>query len=256
MRELVEQDKQFLAYGKINWETKLLYATKQLIKCYENLSRYEDFSDCFEEDFYDSSYHKKTDLQISNELELLEQSLNEKIQKEKKQEVTIKMRNLRELMKAREHLTELINHIVNIEHNKAVEVLANDVKEWREHELSKEEKERNIHDNLLLAKAEFISQLSNCDDSSKALLEEIENLEYKQPIPYQYPWEHVALSMLRFPDKVKFDYDRCPQCGNSRIRIFFYSPECTWAMMCGVGGDMIICSECKIQAEFNETIRN
>lgn len=37
---------------------------------------------------------------------------------------------------------------------------------------------------------------------------------------------------------------------------FFYSPKFTWAMMCGVGGDMIICPECKIQAEFNETIRN
>ena len=69
---------------------------------------------------------------------------------------------------------------------------------------------------------------------------------------WTYPWEHVALSMLRFPDRVIFDYDYCPQCGHSRISIYLYSPECTWAMMCGVGGNMVICPNCKIQAEFNE----
>lgn len=72
----------------------------------------------------------------------------------------------------------------------------------------------------------------------------------------QFSWKDVALSMLRFPERITFDYDRCPHCGHSRIRIYFHSPECTWAMMCGVGGDMIICPECKIQGEFNVTIRN
>lgn len=73
---------------------------------------------------------------------------------------------------------------------------------------------------------------------------------------HQYPWEHVALSMLRFPDEVTFDYDTCPACGHSRIRIYFHSPKVTWATMCGVGDDMVICPNCKIQAEFIETFRN
>lgn len=98
--------------------------------------------------------------------------------------------------------------------------------------------------------------MPNCAESAKAVIKKAEDLEYKQPLPHQYPWKYVALSMLRFPDKVIFDYDRCPDCGHLRILIYFYSPECTWAMMCGVGGDMIICPECKIQAKFNETIRN
>ena len=97
----------------------------------------------------------------------------------------------------------------------------------------------------------------------KAIIDKIESLannikdwkEHEQT-KEEYPWKHVAHSMLKFPDKVILDYDRCPDCGHSRISIYFYSPECTWAMMCGVGGNMIICPNCKIQAEFNETIRN
>lgn len=114
----------------------------------------------------------------------------------------------------------------------------------------------------------YTKQLSNTKEqllrlTDKAIIDKIESLannikdweEHELPNA-EYPWKHVALSMLRFPDKVIFDYDRCPDCGHLRILIYFYSPECTWAMMCGVGGNMVICPECKIQAEFDETIRN
>lgn len=72
----------------------------------------------------------------------------------------------------------------------------------------------------------------------------------------QYSWYDVALSMLKFPESVLLGYDMCPDCGEKRIKIFFYSPEWTWTMMCGIGGNMIICPNCKIQAEFKEKIRN
>ena len=223
MRELIEQDNQFLANGKTDWESRILALANDII-------------------YYQNRLYTTTpETRIEHDTEI---SIDEIITHYTNQHSNAKERLL--------NLTDK-NTIEKIES------LANNLKEWREHELTKEEKERNdkiIHNNHLLAKAEFISQLSNCDDSSKALLEETENLEYKQPFPEQYPWEHVALSMLRFPDKVIFDYDRCPDCGHSRISIYFYSPECTWAMMCGVGGNMVICPECKIQAEFNETIRN
>lgn len=114
----------------------------------------------------------------------------------------------------------------------------------------------------------YAKQLSNAKEqllrlTDKAIIDKIESLannikdwkEHEQT-KEEYPWKHVALSMLRFPDKVIFNYDRCPDCGHSRISVYFNSPKCTWAMMCGVGGDMIICPKCKIQAEFYETIRN
>lgn len=223
MRELIEQDNQFLANGKADWESRILALANDIIYCQNRL------------------YTTTHETGIEHDTEI---SLEEIITHYAKQ-----------LSNAKEQLLRLTDKSIIDK----IEFLAKNIKEWSEHELTEVEKEHNdkiIHDNSLLAKAEFISQLSNCDDSSKALLEEAENLLYKRPIPPQYPWEHVALSMLRFPDKVIFDYDRCPDCGHSRISIYFYSPECTWAMMCGVGGNMVICPNCKIQAEFNETIRN
>lgn len=223
MRELIEQDNQFLANGKADWESRILALANDIIYCQKRL--------------YSTTPEIGIDQAHDNSLEEITQHYT------------------KQLSNAKEQLLRLTDKSI-IDN---IESLAKNIKEWSEHELTEVEKEHNdkiIHDNSLLAKAEFISQLSNCDDSSKALLEEAENLEYKRPIPPQYPWKHVALSMLRFPDKVILDYDRCPDCGHSRIRVYFYSPKCTWAMMCGVGGDMIICPECKIQAEFDETIRN
>lgn len=174
IRQLVEQDNQFLANGKADWESRILALANDIIYCLNRL------------------YATTPEIGIEHDPEI---SIEEIITHYTKQ-----------LSNAKEQLLRLTDkNIID-----KIESFANHIKEWREQELTKEE----------------------------------------------YPWKHVAISMLRFPDKVKFDYDHCPLCGHSRIRIFFYSPECTWAMMCGVGGDMIICPECKIQAEFNETIRN
>lgn len=63
----------------------------------------------------------------------------------------------------------------------------------------------------------------------------------------QYSWKDVALSMLKHPENIVLDYDRCPKCSTQRLKIRFYSPEWTWAMMCGIGFDMVICPECKSQ---------
>lgn len=223
MRELIEQDNQFLANGKADWESRILALANDIIYCQKRL------------------YITTSEIRIEHDSEI---SLEEYIKHYTEQLSTSKERLLQLTDKSR------------IE---KIESLANQIKEGEEREFTKDEKERNdriIHNNHLLAKAEFLSQLHNCDESTKAIINEAESLKYKQPLPHQYPWKHVALSMLRFPDKVILEYDRCPDCGHSRIRIYFYSPKCTWAMMCGVGGNMIICPECKIQAEFNETIRN
>lgn len=39
-----------------------------------------------------------------------------------------------------------------------------------------------------------------------------------------FPWEDVALSLLKYPEHVKFEYDTCPDCGNERIKLYFHSP--------------------------------
>lgn len=163
------------------------------------------------------------------------------------------------LTSAKERLELLINQIADKERNIEIESLANQIKNWKEHEFAKEEKERNdkiIDDNWKLARANFLKSLNTTDDNIAQSLKEAEGLQYKETLPQQYPWEHVALSMLRFPDSVVLDYDKCPDCGHTRIRVFFYSPEWTWANMCGVGGDIVICPNCKVQAEFTDTIRS
>ncbi len=103
--------------------------------------------------------------------------------------------------------------------------------------------------------AELIAFISNKEstDMIETLANEIKDWEEQEK---DFSWNDVALSMLKFPERITFDYDCCPECGHSRIRIYFYSPEWTWATMCGVGGYMTICPECKIQAEFNENVRN
>jgi len=246
--KLVEQDEQLLSKGKIDWESKLLTIAKEIMECQNVLSV---------TDIPDTPFILKNDIDEPTEEER-ERILTERTEESKKQWLAQKARYKRKLTSAKERLEELINRIADKEHNNAVESFANDIKNWKEHKLTAEEKERNdkiIHDNWLLARAEFCSQLSNCDDT-KAVIKEAEGLEYKKPFPEQYPWKDVALSMLKFPERVTFDYDVCPDCGEARIKIYFHSPECTWDMMCGVGGNMVICPHCKIQAEFNETMRN
>lgn len=71
-----------------------------------------------------------------------------------------------------------------------------------------------------------------------------------------FPWDDVALSLLKYPERVKFEYDACPDCGNERIKLYFHSPEWTWAKMCGRAGDMVICPHCKHQASFECNVMN
>lgn len=228
-KNMVEQDNQFLSKGKIDWEAKILPIANEIEECKKQLSIPDVALLLYSEEHPDFS------------IENHKADFGER------------------LVRARAELAKLIASISDKEANDRIEALANEIKEWKEREFTKEEKERNdkiIHCNHRLAKSELLSLLPNCDESNKAIINESENLEFREPFSHQYPWKHVALSMLKYPERITLDYDCCPDCGHSRIRIYFYSPEWTWAKMCGVGGYMIICPECKIQAEFNENIRN
>ncbi len=229
-KKMVEQDNQFLSNGKIDWEAKILPIANKIAECEKQLAIPDVALKLYSEEHPEFSIEKhKADFE-------------------------------ERLIRARTELAKLIASISDKEANDRIEALDNEIKEWEEREFTKEAKERNdkiIHNNHLLAKAEFLSQLPNCDESTKAIINEAESLEYKEPFPYQYPWKHVALSMLRFPERVTFDYDRCPDCGHSRIRIYFRSPKWTWAMMCGKAGKMAICPSCKTQsALFGMITRN
>lgn len=208
-KALTEKDDQILANCKIDWESKLLPIAKEIMECRAFLS---------EEDIIPipkPNCDNNIDEHSAEEIECIRRIEEKK--EEKELHLVLKERYTQKLRKAEEQLEILINNIQNIEHNIAIETLANDMKNWKEYEMTKEEKET---------------------------------------FPYQYPWKDVALSLLKYPEKVVFDYDRCPKCGQSRIRLFFYSPECTWYMDCGVGGDMTVCPQCKVQAEFVDRIRD
>lgn len=106
--------------------------------------------------------------------------------------------------------------------------------------------ERLVRERGKLSK--LIASISDKEVNNRieALANEIKDWEKHEN---QFSWKDVALSMLRFPERVTFDYDRCPDCGHSRIRIYFHSPKWTWAMMCGKAGEMAICQSCKTQSE-------
>lgn len=67
------------------------------------------------------------------------------------------------------------------------------------------------------------------------------------PFDHSLPWKDIALSMLTYPQPVELQYDRCPKCGNRRVKLYFNSPSWTWAHLCGRAGEMKICLECREQ---------
>lgn len=166
-KEMIEQDNQFLAKGKIDWETKILPIAHEIKECQEQLSVPDRTWEVYLEEYPDFSLEKhKTYFRAR-------------------------------LDRAR---TELTNLIASISDKGRIEALANEIKGWGE------------RDKL-------------------------------------FSWNDVALSILRFPETVIFDYDRCPDCGHPRVRIYFHSPKWTEAMMCSKGGEMAICPACKTQSE-------
>lgn len=135
------------------------------------------------------------------------------------------------LVKAKQRLEDVVRNIANKDHNEAVESLANEIKSWENGDIAQIEKKS----------AEKIGKCNN----------------YNESLPHQYPWRDVALSMFNYPECVEFDFDSCPCCGEKRIKLYFRSPAWTWAMMCGVGGEMVICPKCKIQGKLGGfVIRN
>lgn len=65
-----------------------------------------------------------------------------------------------------------------------------------------------------------------------------------------YPWEEVALSLIKYPIDVTLNYDDCDKCQNKLIKMNFSSPTWTWVMMCGRAGTLIFCPLCKEQKDF------
>lgn len=50
------------------------------------------------------------------------------------------------------------------------------------------------------------------------------------------PWDDIAYSMLMNCELVKFDFDKCPNCGRSRIQLYYQSLEseqkCGYIQIC------------------------
>lgn len=106
MRELIEQDNQFLANGKADWESRILALANDIIYCQKRL------------------YITTSEIRIEHDSEI---SLEEYIKHYTEQLSTSKERLLQLTDKSR------------IE---KIESLANQIKEWKEREFTKDEKER------------------------------------------------------------------------------------------------------------------
>lgn len=115
-----------------------------------------------------------------------------------------------------------------------------------------------VEDKEILESGRIISEKRSCNLKASHRIESLaaEIMNWKESDSKEnstsqtFPWEDVALSLLRYPEDVKFEYDTCPDCGNERIELYFHSPQWTWVRMCGQAGDMVICPHCKHQASF------
>lgn len=125
-------------------------------------------------------------------------------------------------------------------------------------EFSIEKHKADFGERLVRARTELANLIASISDKEandriETLANEIKNWEKQEG---QFSWKDVALSILELPERITFDYDRCPDCGHSRIRIYFHSPKWTWAMMCGKAGEMAICPYCKTQSALFGIITN
>ena len=160
------------------------------------------------------------------------------------------------LVDARKELADLLNLMSEHDFCSRIESLANEVKYWEEYELTSEEKAHNekiLKDNSIIGRSQ-----DEClpEPWRSELRKQAEGLEYKEPFPKQYPWSDIALSMLKHPKSVKFDYDKCQYCGDSRIGLLFSSPKWTWNNLLGKSGWISICMNCKRQSELKIWLRN
>lgn len=160
----------------------------------------------------------------------------------------------------------IANKIVECEKQLSIPDVALKLYSEEHPEFSIEKHKADFGKRLVRARAELANLIATISDNGtnnriEALANEIKNWE-KQEGQFswkqegQFSWKDVALSILELPERITFDYDRCPDCGHSRIRIYFHSPKWTWAMMCGKAGEMAICPSCKTQSALFGMITN
>lgn len=119
------------------------------------------------------------------------------------------------------------------------------------------------HEQSLLKHCKVDRSKSDLDDQ---VIEKVESLAYfvkswnesGSKEEYRvFPWSDVALSMLKYPDKVVFANDTCDSCHKqSIVEVFFKSPSYTWEKLCGTAGTLTICTTCQKSISYNETMRN
>lgn len=217
---LREEDRRKREVGKIDWESMLIAKCLQIEKMIDAIRNEAQYFQCDDPD-------------------------SDSIMGLKKR-----------LVDARKELAELLNLMGDHDFCSRIESVANEVKYWEEYELTSEEKAQNekiLKDNSIIGRSQ-----DEClpEPWRSELRKQAEGLEYKEPFPRQYPWSDIALSMLEHPGSVKFDYDKCPYCGHSRIRLLFSSPKWTWLNLMGISGWISICMNCKRQGELKKWIRN
>ena len=65
-----------------------------------------------------------------------------------------------------------------------------------------------------------------------------------------FPWSDIAYSMMKSPENTCLDYDTCPKCGKTRIKLRFETFD---ERVISASGDILVCpfhSRCDIIAPF------
>ena len=102
-------------------------------------------------------------------------------------------------------------------------------------------------DRAFLYKGKIV-QTDGIDNVSQKRIEEIANDIKSWKCEGQFfPWEDVALSILKYPENINFNAGQCERCNDPIISLHFVSPSWTWVKLCGRAGDMKICPKCRTQ---------
>ena len=267
IKKMMDDDDKILRFEKINWTDSIISLAKSLSEVLRISAMPNDYFD--------------TDAKLKDNPNVLRRGTKEHWQKQLKFIQSKFLNTLKEfdnpdpqkVMDLAEKISDLRSKIERAESiiNRSPEEEQRIIREWEawseDGKVPKDILEsfyneqfpnlEKLKSELEIAEKELEKELkvyfSPRNDQIKSLVSLMKNWDRNEACSFS--WKDTALSILKNPLSVVFDYDTCPKCGKKRIKLHFSSPSWTWALLCGRAGDMVVCLECKSQV-FKCTIMN